>query len=532
MSVFTTQVRLGFAAVVALGLASAASATTFNYNDFSSTAGLQLNGSAAQSGNLLRVTSAGGNQGGSFYRSATLPGDMSFNTNFAININSGGGTDCCGDLPGADGMTFVVHNAPITTGTSTGGSLALNGVTPAVVVEFDTWHQGSFDAPQNTNVNGDHIAIDLAGVPGINWSVAQTAPGATAPGLADGNTRFVWVDYNGASKQFDVFVNTVNAKPANPTVSKNVDLSQVLNSTSVNVGFTGATGGAVENHDVLSWNFNSANASAPGSFKPGVISSADLPAITTNGNATFLADRLRLTAAANSQTGTAFLADPVLMPQNKSFNAEFSFEIGDGNVNQGQGGPDGADGFIFLIHNDVRGASAIGVGGGALGVGGAGDGNRIAPFVGVEFDTWNGGIFADTNHNHIGINTRDESGNDTSLAQTTLGSIPDLNDGTRFNVWVDYDGDTDLFEVFLSTGNIKPGTPTLTTNVDLESLFGPVNDLYVGFAGATGGANERHDIFSFSITNQSFGGIPEPTTGLLGLLALAALGRRRRHAAA
>ena len=53
----TRRMLTPIAAVLAL-LTGSASATTLIYNDFSSVAGLQLNGDAAQAGNVLRVTPA------------------------------------------------------------------------------------------------------------------------------------------------------------------------------------------------------------------------------------------------------------------------------------------------------------------------------------------------------------------------------------------------------------------------------------------------------------------------------------------
>ena len=49
-----------------------AQATTLLYNDFSSTAGLQINGNAAQAGTALRVTPANYSQSGSFFSTNTV----------------------------------------------------------------------------------------------------------------------------------------------------------------------------------------------------------------------------------------------------------------------------------------------------------------------------------------------------------------------------------------------------------------------------------------------------------------------------
>jgi hypothetical protein len=73
-----TQLCLGLLFAGASGVAATtASATTLLYTDFSSVAGLQLNGNAAQAGNVLRVTPATyGQSGSAFSTSAVSPASM------------------------------------------------------------------------------------------------------------------------------------------------------------------------------------------------------------------------------------------------------------------------------------------------------------------------------------------------------------------------------------------------------------------------------------------------------------------------
>ena len=515
--------------------ASGAHADQFTLADFSDVSSLTLNGSASQQGTALQITPNAGGQAGSVYRTApvTLAPDFGFSTFFQARIGAdgSGGVDCCGDFAGADGMTFVLHKGTNNSLGGGGGALgAVGGGTPlgaGLVVELDTWHAGSFDHPSSLNTNGNHVAIGVLNGSGLESpqnSLAQTAPGAIAQ-LTNAAVKNVWVDYNGFTDQLDVFVSEAAAKPATPTLSKHVNLSTVFGGdpTGIVAGFTGATGGATADHDVLSWSFDSSGAgTTPPPLGTEIVSFDGTQPVTTNGNASFLPDRLRLTDAAGNQSGSAFLSDPVRFPDDKSFNAEFSFEIANGSGDQGQGGPLGADGMTFLIHNDVRGDTAISIGGGNLGIGGGGDGNRITPFLAIELDTWNGGVFGDPNHDHVGINVREGDAGGSSLAATALGDFSGfLNDGTERFVWVDYDGTTDLLEVFMDTVDTKPLSPILSTNVDLEQVFGPTNDLFVGFTGGTGGAFETHDVLSFQITQQVV--IPEPTTISIWCLMAAGL---------
>jgi Bacterial lectin len=73
------------------------------FNNFSSTTGLTLNGSAARSGNVLRLTPANVGQAGSAWFNTAQPLQQGFTTKFDFQVNGGG-----------DGFAFVIQNQPIT----------------------------------------------------------------------------------------------------------------------------------------------------------------------------------------------------------------------------------------------------------------------------------------------------------------------------------------------------------------------------------------------------------------------------------
>jgi hypothetical protein len=99
---------------------SAAGATTIVFNDFSSTAGLQLNGASAAvndgTRNVLRVTPSDYDKAGSVFSTSpvTLGADVSFSTRFTFNFN----TPLNG---GADGVVFTVQTNSSTVGGIGGG---------------------------------------------------------------------------------------------------------------------------------------------------------------------------------------------------------------------------------------------------------------------------------------------------------------------------------------------------------------------------------------------------------------------------
>jgi len=81
------------ALVSGLVLASQAGAAVISYTDFSSVAGLTINGNAAQAGNVLRVTPANFSQSGSAFSTSTvsLASNASFSTYFQFRFTSAGG---------------------------------------------------------------------------------------------------------------------------------------------------------------------------------------------------------------------------------------------------------------------------------------------------------------------------------------------------------------------------------------------------------------------------------------------------------
>ena len=95
--------QLAVAACI-LTLAGQAGAAVISYPDFSSVAGLTLNGNAAQVGNVLRLTPANYGESGSAFSTSTvsLASNASFSTFFQFRFTNPGGA-CDGQGCGADG---------------------------------------------------------------------------------------------------------------------------------------------------------------------------------------------------------------------------------------------------------------------------------------------------------------------------------------------------------------------------------------------------------------------------------------------
>jgi hypothetical protein len=230
---------------VTLGFAGSASATTIVYNDFSSTAGLQLNGNAAaaidsSSRDVLRVTPATGGQSGSVFSTSpvTLGADVSFSTKFAFNFNNQGNSG------GADGLVFVVQTNSNTAGGG-GGGIGYQNLPNSVGIEFDNWNNGGGDG-----FSDNHAGVD------INGNMNSVAINTSLPVTLDsGQDLFAWIDYNGATDLIQVRLSDVDSRPTAPILSYTVDLATILGTPNAFVGFTSGTGAAWANHDVISWEF-------------------------------------------------------------------------------------------------------------------------------------------------------------------------------------------------------------------------------------------------------------------------------------
>ncbi|HAX84931.1 MAG TPA: hypothetical protein DCY91_01395 [Cyanobacteria bacterium UBA11370] len=214
---------------------------------------------------------------------------------------------------------------------------------------------------------------------------------------------------------------------------------------------------------------------------------SDLSNLTLNGGARQAGNVLRLTSAGFHQKGSAFLTNPFTIGADTSFQTNFQFNLSGGL------GTFGGDGFTFVLQNDPRGANALGNAGGGLGYQG------ISPSLAIEFDTIRNGLTdagpGILRANHIGV---DQNGSVVSSV-TAIPNI-DLNGGDPINAWIDYDGTTDLLEVFLGTSTFKPATSLLSTTVDLFNTVG--SQANIGFTAATGLSTNRHDIQNWLLNVQ------------------------------
>ena len=244
--------RRAWRASVAIAALCASTATlaadVLVFNDFGSTAGLQLNGDAAQAGTVLRVTPAVDNRAGSVFsiNAVSLANNASFSTTFSFRFSNPDRGFCDGgSVCGADGLVFVVQTVSNNVG-GVGGGIGYFGLNKSVAIEFDTWDNGA--DPSIQDIDSNHLGLNVNG----SLKSLVSAP-ITEADLNAGDVWNAWVDYDGDDHLIEVRLTRSASRPAAALLSFSRDLALDLQSTHAFVGFTSGTGSSNANHDLLSW---------------------------------------------------------------------------------------------------------------------------------------------------------------------------------------------------------------------------------------------------------------------------------------
>lgn len=280
-------------------------------HDFSTFAGqagnFQLNGSASVNGSTLQVTPNGVTRAGTAFLKTPIPlsDGTSFSTRFVFRISGSG--------DGADGMTFLIQNDRLDALGSPGGGLGYEGVMESLAIELDTYASGS-------DPSANHIGVLTGGI------ISPHLATYTAPfDLENGASHTLWAEYDGRLNTLRVYLaqGVVEKRPTTPVMTvPNLDLPAFIGPNAW-IGFSGATGGSTNAHEVMNWSFFS-NAfglpEAPVITNPGAQSSVvgvsvNRPILSTDINqdaltfsATGLPPGLAIHASAGIITGKPSLA--------------------------------------------------------------------------------------------------------------------------------------------------------------------------------------------------------------------------------
>jgi len=240
-----------------LGPASALG-QTFNYANFNSTAGLQLNGNAGTSlfGNLRLTdnsTGAGANQVSAVYYSTPVNVYGGFTTTFQFQISN----VHAGANGGGDGITFIIQNSPsgLTAMGPGGGDLGYATIPRSFVIEMDMALTPGYDAIDN-HISAHTLGANPNSAVDLTASVAATT---FATQMKDGAVHTIKITYDG-SGGWDIYIDNLTTSQVGFTYA----LVQATGATNAYVGFSGATGNGnnVQTQDVLNWSFSSLNPTA------------------------------------------------------------------------------------------------------------------------------------------------------------------------------------------------------------------------------------------------------------------------------
>lgn len=210
------------------------------YADFSESLDWQLNGDAVIANDILQLTPAANNKVGSAF--LNQPIDLSIDPDLSIEFNF----RIHGVADGADGMAFIIQgNSPNELGIG-GGGLGINGVPNSLSVEIDNYQNGTQDRSAN------EIAIVQDGL--LNAPLVAAAIDPNVFDLESGDVYTMWVDYDSSSQTLLVYLDLSSNgdKPDTPILQVgDLDLDSVTGGL-VYIGFSGATGGLNNVHEVQS----------------------------------------------------------------------------------------------------------------------------------------------------------------------------------------------------------------------------------------------------------------------------------------
>jgi hypothetical protein len=247
------------------------------------------------------------------------------------------------------------------------------------------------------------------------------------------------------SGTYQLFITNAYSTPSTPSTAAAVTIVPTL-------GFNGFGGGWVTNA------FNSAFAS----FTSGFISS----------------NVLELTDGSPDESSSSFFQYPVYVG---AFKASFTYQ----DVNSGNGDDTGADGACFVIQNSAAGSSALGGGGGSLGVSG------LTNSAELELNIYSGNSFGGVGFafstNGVVANVTDPYPLDIGNGNPVLINVTYLNG---------------IVSLSMAESNGAGGTNHYTDSiaVNLPAAVGGTS-AYVGFTGSDGGTASTQTISDFNFVS-------------------------------
>lgn len=205
---------------------------TINFGSgFSTTAGLQFNGSAVASNDTrLQLTDGGMNEAGSVFWNTPI-NIQAFTTTFQFQLSNAQG----------NGFTFTIQNAgPTALGGSASG-LGYGGILKSVAVKFNFYNFNG----EGSNSTGFYTNGQAPVLPTVDISPSGIQ-------LNSGDSIQATVSYTGLTlnlKLLDLITNKAF------TYSQPMNIPSIVGSNTAYVGFTGGSGGLSSSQKLISWTY-------------------------------------------------------------------------------------------------------------------------------------------------------------------------------------------------------------------------------------------------------------------------------------
>ncbi|WJZ99229.1 hypothetical protein VitviT2T_017694 [Vitis vinifera] len=137
------------------------------------------------------------------------------------------------------------------------------------------------------------------------------------------------------------------------------------------------------------------------------------------------------------------------------------------------------------------------------------DGKSTNHVFAVEFDVFENQEFNDIDDNHVGVDVNSLTSLTSHEAGYWSGEDDDdenfeeleLNNGENYQVWIEY-MDSRINVTMERAGRKRPDQPLISAVVNLSDVL--LDEMYVGFCGATGQLVEGHIILSWSFSQSNF----------------------------
>lgn len=223
----------------------------FEYNNFSDFKGLTLLDIAKKNDSIIELTNRQNFKTGSIWHKNLIYNLKGFETNFSFRLSGGENYKIIdGSLPGADGLAFVIQKNDSIYRGQAGGGIGYKGIKNSLAIEIDTYK--NFNKEFN-DPDGNHLAIFKNGSSN-HQSDDLIISSSGIPTLYQDSIYHCRVIYT--EKNLKIYMNIENEEPSLVVDVSDIDISSILgldHNTTVYFGITSATGNAVEQHNLLSW---------------------------------------------------------------------------------------------------------------------------------------------------------------------------------------------------------------------------------------------------------------------------------------